>query len=104
MVPSRDYFACAEEDIANITSDLTVVGGKLVYGAGRFAECDENPPPPAMPAWSPVRAFGGYGAWRDRHENAGPSMRVCPGHAHVLPRTSGDARLWGDLGCGCWAF
>jgi predicted amidohydrolase YtcJ len=104
MVPSLDYFACADEDIAHITSDLTVVGGKLVYGAGRFAHCDENPPPPAMPAWSPVRAFGGYGAWRDRNENVAPPTHTCHEHAQIRPRMSGSAPLWGDLGCGCWAF
>src|SRR5580704_9453613 len=66
MVPDRDYFACAEEEIADITSHLTMVGGKVVYGAGDFASLDEGGPPPAMPDWSPVRTFGGYGAWGAR--------------------------------------
>src|SRR5580704_19708256 len=60
MVSDRDYFACAENEIADITSDLTMVGGKVVYGAGDFASLDEGGPPPAMPDWSPVRRFGGY--------------------------------------------
>ena len=34
IVPDRDYFACAEEEIADITSELTVVGGRVVFGAG----------------------------------------------------------------------
>ena len=63
MVPDRDYFSCAENEIADTTSDLTVVGGKVVYGAGDFAALDEAPLPPAMPDWSPVRSFGGYAAW-----------------------------------------
>ena len=63
MIPSRDYFNCPEEDIAGITSELTVVGGKVVYAAGEFATLDESGPPPAMPDWSPVRPYGGYGAW-----------------------------------------
>src|ERR1700726_3394844 len=66
IVPDRDFFACAENEIANTISDLTIVGGKVVYGAGEFARFDESAPPPAMPDWSPVRTFGGYGAWGDK--------------------------------------
>jgi hypothetical protein len=28
-VPDRDYFSCAEAEIAEITGDLTVVGGNI---------------------------------------------------------------------------
>ena len=66
IVPDRDYFSCAEHDIADITSDLTVVGGKIVYGSGNFLSLDKAAPPPAMPDWSPVRSFGGYGAWAEK--------------------------------------
>jgi Amidohydrolase family len=65
IVPDRDYFSCAEDEIADTTSQLTIVGGKVVYGAGDFATLDEAAPPPAMPDWSPVRTFGGYAAWGD---------------------------------------
>ena len=65
IVPDRDYFACAEDEIADITSDLTIVGGKIVYGAGDFARYEQAAPPPAMPDWSPVRSFGGYAGWAD---------------------------------------
>src|SRR5271170_2651791 len=34
IVPSRDFFSCAENEIAGLTSDLTIVGGKVVYGSG----------------------------------------------------------------------
>ena len=75
MVPDRDYFSCAEDEIADITSDLTMVGGKVVYGAGDFAALDEGGPPPAMPDWSPVRTFGGYGAWGDpEHRKSAPAQ------------------------------
>ncbi|MGA7533257.1 MAG: amidohydrolase, partial [Pseudolabrys sp.] len=65
VVPDRDYFACPEHEISEITSDLTIVGGKVVYGSDAFASHDDAVPPPALPDWSPVRTFGGYGAWRD---------------------------------------
>ena len=38
IVPDRDYFSCPEDEIADTTSDLTIVGGKVVYGAGDFAQ------------------------------------------------------------------
>src|SRR6202008_4948166 len=63
IVPDRDFFSCAESEIADITSDLTGVGGRSVYGAGGFKSLDDDVPPPAMPDWSPVRRFGGYGNW-----------------------------------------
>ena len=46
VVPDRDFFACPEDDIAQITSLLTVVGGRVVFAAGDFAAHD-TPPPPA---------------------------------------------------------
>jgi predicted amidohydrolase YtcJ len=106
MVPSKDYGACAEEDIAEITSDLTVVGGKVVYAAGMFARWEEGSPPPAMPDWSPVRTFGGYGAWRDQEHNPGRSSlsSVCHRHSHAHSSSAAWGPLWGDLGCSCWAF
>ncbi len=105
-VPNRDYFSCPEDEIADITADLTVVGGKIVYRAGEFAHLDEATPPPAMPDWSPVRRFGGYAAWGDRDRSTvTPGTRhtvsACgstrAGHAHDL------TSLWGALGCACWA-
>lgn len=121
IVPDRDYFACAEDEIANTTSDLTIVGGKVVYGAGEFARFDEGAPPPAMPDWSPVRTFGGYGAWGDKaaareaavlHEAKGACgcEHACTIHGHQHA-TAWSSRLpiadlksfWGALGCACWA-
>jgi hypothetical protein len=107
IVPSRDYFACAEDEIAGLTSDLTIVGGKVVYAAGVFAALDETPPPPAMPDWSPVRQFGGYAGWRaSAAATRAAHASGCAVHAHV-PVASADHdshSLWGALGCSCWAF
>jgi predicted amidohydrolase YtcJ len=121
IVPDRDYFSCPEEEIADTSSDLTIVGGKIVYGASDFARFDEAPLPPAMPAWSPVRAFGGYAAWGDA-ETAGKravarqaaSLCGCAnqcnvhGHDHAAAWSSklpiSDLKgFWGALGCACWA-
>jgi predicted amidohydrolase YtcJ len=122
IVPDRDYFACPEDEIADITADLTVVGGRIVYGAGDFRSLDRAPPPPAMPDWSPVRSFGGYAAWGDsRRTGQAAEMRkaasLCGcaqacgihGHDHATAWSSGlpvgDLRsFWGALGCSCFAF
>jgi predicted amidohydrolase YtcJ len=121
VVPDHDYFACAEDEIADITAALTIVGGKVVYAAGDFARLDEAGPPPAMPGWSPVRRYGGYGAWGD--ERAGNARVIAQrtaatcgcghgcgihGHNHAaalsdrLP-VSDLKSFWGVLGCACWA-
>ena len=122
VVPDRDFFACAENDIADIASTLTLVGGKVVYAAGRFASEDVGAPPPAMPDWSPVRTFGGYGAWGDaegkplqatlkRNAAACGCDRLCGvhGHRHATAWASeapaSDPKgFWGALGCACWAI
>src|SRR3954452_18916282 len=70
IVPDRDFFSCADNEIADITSDLTVVGGRVVYGVGEFKALDDTAPPPAMPDWSPVRSFGGYGSWAEQNGKA----------------------------------
>ena len=121
VVPDRDFFSCPESDIADTSSLLTVVGGKVVWGAGEFAAHDEAAPPPAMPDWSPTRLFGGYGAWGD---NEGKPLQAtlreaaaacacandCKVHGHQhagawaskLP-VSDLKGFWGALGCACWA-
>jgi hypothetical protein len=121
VVPDRDFFACAESEIAATASDLTMVGGKVVWAAGDFAPLDEAAPPPAMPDWSPVRRFGGYAAWGDADRTGATTMQQAAaagcgcanscgvhGHDHA---TAWSARLpvsdlksfWGALGCACWA-
>ena len=79
-VLSADYFSIAEEEIKSLESVLTLVGGKPVYAAAEFK--DLSPPPlPVSPEWSPVAAYGGYGA---------PLMRKTAMHARIAkaPRCS----------------
>jgi hypothetical protein len=112
-VLSGDYMTVPESDIPHLSSVLTLLGGKIVHGAGAYA--DLAPPlPPAAPDWSPVRRFGGY---QDRSQPKAPVLSarcacskncVVHGHDHAsawassVPAT--DRRgFWGALGCGCWA-
>ncbi|PJI99405.1 hypothetical protein CLU85_4249 [Acidovorax sp. 69] len=121
IVPDRDFFACPESDIADSTALLTVVGGKVVYGVGDFAALDDAAPPPAMPDWSPVRTFRGYGNWGEyegaplqvvmrRAAAACACANDCNvhGHQHATAWSSklpiADLKsFWGALGCACWA-
>ncbi len=124
IVPCKDYFTVPEDEISFLTCDLTVVGGRVVYGAGEFASLDDNPLPPAMPDWSPTRTFKGYGAWGEPDgagRNSLAPLRAqaaascgCAsscglhGHDHARAWASSapvsDARsFFGALGCSCWA-
>lgn len=56
---SEDYFTVDPEQIKKIESVLTVVGGRVVYGADDYKELMPTIPP-IEPNWSPVRFYGGY--------------------------------------------
>lgn len=114
-VLSADYMSVPEAEIADITSVLTLLGGKVVHGDREHA--GEAPALPApMPDWSPVRAFGGY--QQRRADNAAPLRFAAAcgcagacnvhGHAHASAWTadapsSDAAGFWGAMGCSCWA-
>ncbi len=58
-VLSADYMKVPIEDIQKIESVLTVVDGKIVYGAQEYASLTPALPP-IQPDWSPVKYFGSY--------------------------------------------
>ncbi len=112
---SADYFAVEEEAIRDITSVLTVVGGKVVHGDGAYAALAPALPAP-MPDWSPARHVGGYqGATLTQASAAFTAARGhahgadcnVHGHGHAARHAApvGDDRgFWGALGCSCFAF
>ncbi len=59
-VLGADYFTIPAEEIKDLASVLTVVGGRVVWAAAPFADLAPPPLPPVSPAWSPVARFGGY--------------------------------------------
>lgn len=59
VILSDDYFAVPDEEIKSITALLTIVDGKIVYGTGDYAPIAPAPLP-VIPAWSPVKYYGGY--------------------------------------------
>ncbi|RWU27038.1 amidohydrolase [Pseudomonas alkylphenolica] len=108
---SLDYFSVDEDSIKSIESVLTVVDGKVVYGAEEF---DKYGPSvlPVLPEWSPVTKVPGH--WRAGaplaaalHQCVGP----CGVHAHSHEKARHSSvpvndyqGFWGALGCSCFAF
>jgi predicted amidohydrolase YtcJ len=116
---SEDYFSVPEEQIKEIESVLTVVGGNIVHATEEFSR---HAPPPiqVLPEWSPIKVFGGYGAPLDLREAARAGVPM-PQHQHNSDCVSGchhaghqllsgieaaRNRYYGffGLGCDCFAF
>lgn len=114
-VLSADYFSIPENEIQQLVSVLTMVGGRIVYGEDEFSALSPSLPP-AMPDWSPVNHFGGYfkpaaGAAVSHQftQAACDCGSSCAVHGHAHGGTyqdvvdAGDQRgFWGALGCSCW--
>jgi predicted amidohydrolase YtcJ len=59
VILNEDYFSVPVDEIRNIHALLTIVSGKVVYAEGDYKNL--NPAmPEVIPAWSPVKYFGGY--------------------------------------------
>jgi predicted amidohydrolase YtcJ len=59
VILNEDYFSVPVDEVRNIHALLTIVNGKVVYAEGDYEKL--NPAmPEVIPAWSPVKYFGGY--------------------------------------------
>ena len=56
---SKDYFTIPDDEIKTISSVLTIVDGRVVFGAQEYNNLAPQLPE-TLPAWSPVKYFGGY--------------------------------------------
>ncbi len=99
-VLSSDYFAVPEEEIKQIESVLTIVGGKVVYAAKEFSKLAPSALP-VSPDWSPVKTHDGY--WRPGLHSS-QSLRTS--HAIVSAKVADRAchAAWNPwwFGCGCF--
>ena len=107
-VLSADYFSIPEEEIKQLESVLTIMGGKVVYATAEFSRL-APPELPVSPSWSPVRRYGGYAKTSSQTVDA-PHSASCshvekPAHGGTRSHLQvlGDLGLWG-LGCDCFAF
>src|SRR6202012_1542957 len=107
-VLSADYFSIPEEEIKQLESVLTIVGGKVVYATDEFSKL-APPPLPVSPSWSAVNAHGGYA--KASKQSLGASHSAACSHATGHKKESnswhlpvlGEFGLW-ELGCDCFAF
>ncbi|UBR31668.1 amidohydrolase [Bacillus sp. SD-4] len=107
-VLSSDYFTVPEEEIKNLESLLTIMGGQVVYGNDEFKNLSPELPP-ASPDWSPTGVYGYGGAnlahtilSHNSHDN---KLHSCsnPLHQHTHTVIGKDGTKWG-IGCTCFAF
>ena len=98
-VLSADYFSVDEEEIKQLESVLTLVGGKAVYAAEEFVDL-APPAPPVLPDWSPVAKFGGYA--KPVRSAGVPQTHVARAHRHT--GHAADCHNESGFGCLCWAF
>src|SRR5712675_1439664 len=107
-VLSADYFSIPDEEIKQVESVLTIVGGKIVYATEEFSKL-APPALPVSPSWSPVKEYGGYA--RGQREVVGASHSAScshiensePDRAKSHLQVLGDLGLWGQ-DCDCFAF
>jgi predicted amidohydrolase YtcJ len=59
----KDYFEVGESQIKSIASVLTVMDGRVVYGAQDYRLLSPALPE-ILPTWSPIKHFGGYSQTR----------------------------------------
>ncbi len=100
-VLSADYFSIPDEEIKQLESVLTIVGGKPVYAAEEF-ETLAPAPPPVLPDWSPVAQFGGYAKPAPSPVHAFSQMRATMRRTHGYKHS--ECLSTGGFGCLCWAF
>jgi predicted amidohydrolase YtcJ len=98
---SADYFSIPEEEIKRLESVLTIVGGKIVYANGPFANLAPSPLP-VSPDWSPIKSFDGYFR-KPIAGGSGSASRETRLHA-PLHRHAWHPRRWWSFGCDCFAF
>ncbi|WDZ95883.1 amidohydrolase [Herbaspirillum sp. WKF16] len=116
-VLSADFFSVHEDEIKSIESVMTVVDGRVVYGAGAFSSHGPGEIP-VLPEWSPVAKVPGHYravAAKQAQQKKATLPHACAGscgvhgHSHDTARkstvpVSNFAGFWGALGCSCFAF
>jgi hypothetical protein len=96
VILSADYFSIPEDSIRDLESVMTMVGGKVVYGAGPYSRL--GPPPlPIAQEWLPVKQYGTY------YKRVAGAATPAAARGHFHPLIVGDAGTW-SLDCACGLF
>ena len=100
-VLTNDYFNIPAEEIKNLESQLTVVGGEVVHASHDFQSL-APPLPPAALDWAPTTHYGGY----HPADAVAARLLIHPSRAHshgITNRQKFGEAIWG-VGCDCFAF
>ena len=93
VVLSSDYFNIPVDAIKELESVMTMVGGKVVYGAGPYARM-APPAPPMAQDWLPAKTYGQY----YKRADAAPTRPLATKHDH--PLIISDSGTW-SMDCPC---
>ena len=97
---AEDYLTVPANRISQMSSVLTMVGGRVVYGAGGFASLAPDVPRPSQ-SWLPINHYASFN--RSAALESDPSgIRFAQAEIeHAMPTVIGaDGRSW-TAGCGC---
>jgi predicted amidohydrolase YtcJ len=107
-VLSDDYFTVPADQIAHITSVLTIVGGRIAHASSEFAQL-APPMPRSAPDWAPDIEV----ARRTDHVNPGANPLALPHLAHCqagcaghspMSLVNGAKHLLDPFAGACWAY
>lgn len=101
-VLSEDYFVVPEESIKNISSALTIVGGKVVYGSNEFQELDAQKFP-VSPDWSPIKKYNGYFSHHHNHQCCNHKKSSLDVLLGTDKKVETPINPW-SFGCDCFAW
>lgn len=93
-VLAKDFFTIPDEEIKNLYSVMTVVGGDIVHASDEFSSFN-LPLPPVSPDWSPIKHHGTYN-----------KNKIIIEHKQQFHCLQHNAH-WHHThfhGCFCWAF
>ena len=96
-VLSDDYLTVPEGRISQLSSVLTMVGGKVVYGDGKYAALA----PAALkvaPDWLPISKYPGYS--KSAAAESGEQL-ASAALAAATPKVIGADGMQWTIGCGC---
>jgi len=96
-VLSDDYLTVPEGRISQLSSVLTMVGGKVVYGDGKYASLAPAAPKVA-PDWLPISKYPGYS--KSTSVENGEHFAAVTLDAAMPTAIGADGTQW-TIGCGC---
>jgi len=96
-VLSGDYLTVPEEQISQLSSVLTMGGGKVGYGEGKYASL-ALPALKVSPDWLPISRYPGYG--KSASTESGVELAAAA-LGQAMPTVIGEDGRSLTLGCGC---